>query len=227
MPAVDLPFGAEAEELLVVAFGGLDVYDFHALETLQCTAERRKGGETGVRAATGLKGDAVWGAMAAGSWGAGGWDPRLLEACLCRSQTLAQPATLGHRYPTPAQVREWVKEPRAFRVEYADGLRATVLMLNGLVQDFTLAARLKGAREPLSTLFHLPPNPNVVYSAALMSRAEEVFVTGKAPYPVERTLLTSGLVAAGLKSLADGRRLETPHLAVRYQAPKESTFWRE
>ena len=137
---------------------------------------------------TGLKGDAVWGAMAAGSWGAGGWDPRLLEACLCRSQTLAQPATLGHRYPTPAQVREWVKEPRAFRVEYADGLRATVLMVNGLVQDFTLAARLKGAREPLSTLFHLPPNPNVVYSAALMSRAEEVFVTGKAPYPVERTL---------------------------------------
>src|SRR5437762_8968718 len=124
MPAIDLPSGAEPEELLVVAFGGLDVYDFHALETLQCMAERRKGGETGVRAVTGLKGDAVWKAMAAGSWDAGGWDPRLFEACLCRSQTLAQPATFSHRHPTPAQVREWVKEPRAFRVEYADGLRA-------------------------------------------------------------------------------------------------------
>jgi hypothetical protein len=227
MPAIDLPAGGQPEELLCVAFGGLDVYDFHALETLQCMAERRRGGETGVKAVHALKGEAVWTAMAAGAWAAGGWDPRLFEACLSRSQTLAQPATASHRYPTAAQIREWVKEPRAFRVEYTDGLRATVLMLNGLVQDFTFAARMKGSAEPLSTLFHLPPNPNVVYSAALMSKAEETFVTGKAPYPVERTLLTSGLVEAGLRSLADGKRLETPHLAVRYEAPTKSQFWQE
>ena len=61
-----------------------------------------------------------------------------------------------------------------------------------------------------------------------MSQAESMFLTGIAPYPVERTLLTSGLVAAGLKSLATGeQRLETPHLNVRYTAPRESTFWRE
>ena len=78
----------------------------------------------------------------------------------------------------------------------------------------------------LSTLFYLPPNPNVVYSAALMSQVEEMILTGKAPYPVERTLLTSGLVAAGMQSLAsDQKRLETPHLAIRYRAPRESTFW--
>jgi hypothetical protein len=76
-------------------------------------------------------------------------------------------------------------------------------------------------------LYHLPPNPNVVYSAALMSKAEEMFVTGNAPYPVERTLLTSGLVQAGLQSLAAGqKRHATPHLAVRYQPPRESQFWR-
>jgi hypothetical protein len=98
--------------------------------------------------------------------------------------------------------------------------------MNDLVEDFTVAARLKGESEPLSTLYHLPPNPNVVYSAALMSKAEEMFVTGKAPYPVERTLLTSGLVQAALKSLASGqKRLETPHLAVRYQAPEASQFF--
>ena len=73
--------------------------------------------------------------------------------------------------------------------------------MNGLVDDFTFAGQLKGETEPLSTLFYLPPNPNVVYSAALMSKAEEMFLTGKAPYPVERTLLTSGLVAAGMQSL--------------------------
>ncbi len=227
MPSIDMPHGGEPEELLCVAFGGLDSYDFHALEVIQCMAERRKGGETGVAAVTVTRGEPVWKALAAGGWAKGGWDPRLFDACLCRSQTLSQPATFSHRYPKPEQMREMVKDPVAFRIEYADGLKATMLLMNGLVQDFTFAARLKGEKEPLSTLFYLPPNPNVVYSAALMSKAEEMFTTGKAPYPVERTLLTSGILAAGLKSLADGKRLETPHLAVKYTVPKESLFWRE
>jgi len=59
-----------------------------------------------------------------------------------------------------------------------------------------------------------------------MSKAEETFMTGKAPYPVERTLLTGGLVEAGLHSLAGGqKRIETPHLAVRYEPQRTSTFW--
>jgi hypothetical protein len=56
---------------------------------------------------------------------------------------------------------------------------------------------------------------------------ETLFLTGKSPYPVERTLLTTGLVAAGVESLYQGqRRLETPHLAIAYQSPKESLYWR-
>lgn len=120
------------------------------------------------------------------------------------------------------------KDPVAYRIEYADGLKATMLLLNGVVGDFTFAARLAGKKEPLSTLFYLPPTPNVVYSAALMQKAEEMFLTGKAPYPIERTLLTTGLVEAGVRSLATGqKRLETPHLAVRYRGPKGSQFWKE
>jgi hypothetical protein len=81
--------------------------------------------------------------------------------------------------------------------------------------------------EPLSTLFYLPPNPNVTYSASLMSKAEETFRTGKSPSPIERTLLTTGLVEAGVRSLGTGQqRIKTPHLAVRYQVPRESTFAR-
>jgi hypothetical protein len=226
MPAIDMPYGAEVEEMMCLAMGGVDSYDFHALETIQCMAERRRGGETGVAALQALRGDAVWHAMAAGAWNSGGWDAKLFEACLARSQTLAQPDTYSHRYPTPDQIRAWVKDPVCYRFEYADGTKATMLLLNGLVGDFTFAARLRGQSKPLSTLFHLPPNPNVVYSAALMSKAEENFLTGRAAYPVERTLLTSGLVAAGMQSLAAGqKRLETPHLSVRYQASRESTFW--
>ena len=227
MPAIDLPYGAEVEEALCLAHGAPDHYDFHALEALQSFVERRRGGETGVKWLQALRGDAVWKAFDAGDWNGGGWSPRLFEACLSRSHTLRQPDTFSHRYPTPAQLREWVKDPIAYRFEYRDGLKATMLLLNGLTQDFLVAAQLKEQTEPLSTLFHLPPNPNVVYSAALMAQAEQMFVTGRAPYPAERTLLTSGLVQAGLQSLADGQtRRETPHLAVHYQAPSESTFWR-
>ncbi len=225
MPAIDMPLGAEVEEVFCVAMGGVDSYDFHALETIQCMAERRRGGETGVAALQAFHGEPVWQALESGSWKSGGWDPKLFEACLARSHTLAQPESYSHRYPTPNQIRSWVKDPVCYRFEYNDGLKATMLLLNGLVGDFTFSARLRGRSDPLSTLFYLPPNPNVVYSAALMSKAEENFLTGRAPYPVERTLLTTGLVAAGMQSLAKGQtRLETPHLAIRYEPPRESTF---
>lgn len=226
MPAIDMPYGAHVEEVLGIAFGPRDIYDFHALEMIQCMAERRSGGETGVVAVQALRGDAVWEALKAGRWEAGGFSARLFEACLCRSQTLAQDEVTSHRYPTLQEMQRWTRDPVAYRYEHADGLKATMLQLNGLVRDFTFAARLRGQEEPLSTLFYLPDNPNVVYSAALMSKAEEMFLTGQAPYPVERTLLTSGLVAAALTSLAQGqKRLETPHLAIRYTAPQASQFW--
>jgi hypothetical protein len=227
IPSVDLPYGAEVEELICVAMGRIDSYDFHALETIQCMAERRRGGESGVVAIQALRGNSVWKAMKSGSWDSGGWGPRLFEACLSRSHTLAQAETFSHRYPTDEQIRAWVKEPVCYRFEYADGVKATMLLLNGLVGDFTFAARLKGQSEPLSTLFYLPPNPNVVYSAALMSKAEETFLSGQPPYPIERTLLTTGLVEAGVRSLAKGQiRIDTPHLAIRYQAPRQSQFSR-
>ena len=227
MPSVEMPEGAEIEEMMCLAMGGVDSYDFHALEVIQCMAERRKGGETGVRAVQALRGEAVWKAFDCGSWEKGGWNPALFEACVSRSQTLTQAPTYSHRKPNRKQIEEWVKNPVAYRVEYSDGTRATMLLMNGLVGDFTFAARVKSQQEPLSTLFYLPPNPNVSYSAALMSKAEELFLTGKAPYPIERTLLTSGVLAACMASLGDNqKRLETPHLNVRYQTPA-STFWRE
>jgi hypothetical protein len=226
MPAIDMPHGGEVEEMLCVAFGGLDVYDFHALETIQCMAERRKGGETGVKAVQAFRGDAAWKELITGfiTWE---WVGDLFSPCIARTQTLSQPATFSHREPTILQMKEMCKDPIMYRIEYADGLKATMLLMNGLVQDFTFAARMKGEKEPLSTLFYLPPNPNVVYSAALMSKAEEMFTTGKTPYPIERTLLTTGILAASLKSLKEGKRLETPHLDVKYSVGKESLFLRE
>ncbi|MEE3263358.1 MAG: hypothetical protein VX290_11000 [Candidatus Latescibacterota bacterium] len=228
MPSVDMPLGAEVDEMMSVAMGGMDSYDFHALEVLQCMAERRAGGETGIAAVQGLKGDAVWQAMAAGSWAKGGWDPELFEACLARTQTLAQPESYSHRFPTQEQMREWVKEPVAYRIEYIDGTKATMLLMNGLVGDFTFAARLKGQDTPLSTLFYLPPVPNVMYSAELMAKAETTFMTGESPCPIERTLLTTGLVEACVQSAnTEQARVETPHLAIVYDAIPRPLFAHE
>jgi hypothetical protein len=227
MPSVDLPYGADAQELICLAFGGVDSYDFHALEVIQCMAERRRGGETGVAWVEALRGEPVWKAMAASDWASAGWDPRLFQACLSRSQQLAQPREgFNHRLPDADEIRKLVSDPVAYRFQYSDGTRATMLLMNGLVRDFTFAAQLKGIDEPLSTLFHLPPTPNVTYSAELMSRVEEMFLTGKPVTPVERTLLTSGILSAAMQSLHEGMRLETPHLNVHYQVPRESQFAR-
>ena len=57
---------------------------------------------------------------------------------------------------------------------------------------------------------------------------EQFFATGTPPYPIERTLLTSGMVIAGVESMYAGQKpYETPQMAVAYQGPKESMYWRE
>ncbi len=227
MPAVEMPRGARVKEIMGLAMGGVDSYDFHILEVMQCMAERRDGGETGVEWVQGLRGEAFWKAMSQGSFEQGGWSGELFEACLTRSQTLQQPRpTFSHWHPTPQEIRKMVKEPIAYRYQYRDGTRATMFLMNGLVGDFTFAARLQGRREPVSTLFHLPPGPNVQYSAELMGHAENMFISGKAGYPVERTLLTSGILAASIESMVKQKVLKTPHLDVEYKSTRRSTFAR-
>ena len=57
---LSMSWDTEIETAMSVAFGGLDSYGFHALETLQCMVERRVGGETGIVAVQCLEGDEVW-----------------------------------------------------------------------------------------------------------------------------------------------------------------------
>jgi hypothetical protein len=211
LPSIEMPFGAHIEEAVMVGVGGSDPMDFHALEGMQCMLERRQGGETGVRAVQLLTGDAAWQA---------GWSKDLLSAALSRSDTpLGLTVTDGRTQDltAPGVLASLVKEPAAYRIEYRDGLRATLLMLDGAVKDFNFAARVRGAGI-LSTQFFLTPVPNVTYSACLVSKIEEMFMTRHAPYPIERTLLTSGILESCLESKKQNKRLETPHLAITYAA---------
>ncbi|MEK7752343.1 MAG: hypothetical protein AAB654_10540, partial [Acidobacteriota bacterium] len=101
----------------------------------------------------------------------------------------------------------------------------------GLVRDFNFSARLEGHSELFSTQMYLPmPDGRTTlanFFSPLVNNAEQMYLTGKPTYPVERTLLTTGLTAAGVESLfREQRRYDTPHLAIRYQPAKESTYWR-
>ena len=220
LPDIELASNAEIERAVMVGYGGPDVMDFHGLEALQCMLERRKGGETGVKAVQMIEGEAVWKALDARQI-----SRDLLVSALSRSDTPQGQTIVDGRTQdlvTKGELPKLVKNPAAYFLEYRDGLKATLLMLNGAVKDFTFAARVKGAGVQ-STQFFLSPEPNVTYSACLVSKIEELFETGKAPYPVERTLLVSGVLESCLTSRFEGqKRLETPQLDVRYRAPQQS-----
>jgi hypothetical protein len=227
LPPIDLPRGAEVEQAMCVGTGGPDSYDIHCLEGVQALVERRKGGETGVVAMQAVRGEAFWDAMDAGSWERGGWDPELFQACLCRSLRLGQAReNFNHHLPTMDELPALVENPIAYRYEYADGLKASIMLMRGLVGDMNFAARMKNEDKPISSLLYLHPREVCNFFSPLVHHMETMISTGQSPIPIERTLLTTGLTAAGVESLhLGGKRLETPHLDIRYEATEESTFW--
>ena len=222
LPPVELPLGCGVAEALMVGCGNSDAMDYHALEAMQCMLERRGGGETGVRAVQLIDGNEVWHTGTEGRWSRG-----LLEAAVSRSDSrsgIALPDGRPQDLANSGELEELVERPAAYFIEYNDGLKATLLMLNGAVSDYTFAARLDNGGI-CSTQFLLPAAPNVTYSACLMRKVEEMIVASVAPYPVERTLLVSGTLERCLESrLRDHSRVETPELAVRYRAPNESQY---
>lgn len=219
-PELELPLETPVEDALVATYGAIEVYGLHALETLQCMVERRKGGETGVKAVTCLVGDEVWKAGDAGRWS---WS--LLEAALARSETV-NPGDIRRNVGLPVQQRPRTP-PIAFLVEYRDGLRGTALILNGHIQDFCFAAKIRGTARPASCMFYLPIPPGARFFDGQVAAIEKLLETGQTPYPVERTLLTTGVLAAAMDSRHQhGQRIETPELEIRYHAPAESGFSR-
>jgi len=225
LPELELPLECQIDDALMVGTGESDAMDFHALEAMQCMLERRKGGERGVKSVQLIEGDAVWQAGEQGRW-----SKELLRSALSRSDNLKGLSVTDGRTQDmvgTGVLPQLVKNPWAYFIEYRDGLKATLLMLTDAVGDFNFAVKLQGKTEIQATQFFLSPDPNVTYSACLASKIERMIETGVAPYPVERTLLVSGILDSCLDSRVKGHaRVDTPHLAVAYQAPRESQYCR-
>ncbi|MDG1897775.1 MAG: hypothetical protein P8J37_22980, partial [Fuerstiella sp.] len=127
-PASEFPIDSEIEDAMAVGYGGAEAYGFHAIEALQSIVERRRGGETGVVAVSALTGEQIWQAEKEGKW-----NRQLLASALATFD--GSPENLRDRLSSATAV--------FYLIEYADGFRATVAMLNGVAAQFSVACRLR------------------------------------------------------------------------------------
>ena len=224
LPSVDLPYGVPLRESVCACYGGVDSYDFHGLETAQCMSERRRGGETGIAAVHAARGAKVWELMANRPD-----TQRLLVSALSCSHNL--PVENG--FPSAPVSYEWATKvfdnPIAYFIEHRDGLRTTMFLLP--IQDFNYAGLRADNDGIVACQMYLPMPGHGATTAdffnPLVHHIERMVIENRAPYPVERTLLTSGMTLAAVESLHRGQvRVETPEMAVRYRSPRDSQFWR-
>ena len=192
--------GIEWERALAVGHGHFEIYGFHTLEALQVMTERRLHGETGVRAVQCLEGAEAWDAVKSGAC-----DRALLDAAI---------ATIPVKGTGP--IEEADAEAIVYLIEYLDGLKAAAYMSPKQVHEFAFAGQEKGQAAPAACWYELT-KPQRDHFSYLMQGAAEMMLTGKPRTPVERTLLTTGMLAALMESRANGhKRIETPHLQVTY-----------
>ncbi len=211
-PPLELDIGAPVAQALTTFHGPKEDYGIHALEVLQCMVERRAGGETGIAAVQCLEGPPVWEWTAASEWA----EP-LLEAALRRSDTCKS-----------GSPRDNCPEPILFHLEYRSGLQGACYLLNGHMTDRGFAANFQGHAQPVSTQIYAQPVRPFGHHAGTVHYIEELVLTGRAAWPMERILLTTGALEALMDSSWRGNeRRETPHLDVAYTASPGSRFQRE
>src|SRR5207244_1992513 len=111
-----------------------------------------KGVETGVKAVQCVQGEEMWKTMEQGRW-----SMALLDAMLP-----LVPAHAKGDYKAPMAK---TADAGVFLIEYNDGLKAAVVMMNGWIYEgdggaFLFAGQIKGEDKPRATLFYVQqPDP--------------------------------------------------------------------
>jgi len=198
--AIDVPMGSDIEAAVGIGYDGLDVYGFHALEFYQYHVERRRGAERGVKSVQFLSGPAMWEMVDSGQI-----SKTLLESAFTILPKIGS--------------RELRRDDKAglFLFEYLDGFRGALFML-GCVEGTSIALQMKDQPQPLVTAFDERSEPRYPHFAYLLKAIERMIHTGRPTYPVERTLLTTGILDRALNSrFQNSRSLTTPELAISYR----------
>lgn len=195
--------GDDIQEAVSIGFfhsyiNALESYGFHALEALQCMVERRRNGESGIKSVQCLEGKDVWDSAHKGLW----------------SKELAFAAESNIINKEDGLITELSNNPILFLLEYNDGFKAATLMMDKYLKGFGYACYIKGKIK--STSFN-QSSDNKESFRNLAFNIQNLFVTNKPQYPVERTLLVSGALDSLLKSKYMGNiKIDTPHLNIRY-----------
>jgi hypothetical protein len=179
------------------------------MEVMQSLIETRRGGETGIKQVQLLAGDAARRAAEEGRW-----SRRLVEAAM----NAERKAEFPRRNPPPPFPPEPFVPRHAVLVTYKDGTRGTALTVGNYGDRWNFACQLQGRPELLATAFNSGPWGNWNLFCALSGAIAQFFKSGQAPYPVERTLLVSGVLDAAMHSHHEGGKpIETPQLEFAYQ----------
>ncbi len=217
-PALEIAKGAKIVSAISIHAGPIESYDFHGLEVLQSMVEGRSGGETGVASVQFLQGDSLWKAAEDGLW----------------SMNLANAAMAAEIGPGGATISEIAAQgklgggsPHGILVNYKDGLKGLVLKVGNKGTRWNFACEVAGESGSHATSFYTGPWDNRNLFRALSHAIQLHFQAKRAPYPVERTLLTSGMLDAAMSSRANAGTLQTtPELVFDYE-PRDFAKCRE
>ncbi len=92
-------------------------------------------------------------------------------------------------------------------------------MANGAAVEFSVAAQIKDQPEPLSDWYRFEEEKPFGHFAHLLHGIERMYQTGRTSWPLERTLLTSGVLDHALRSKAQqGVLLPTPSMEIVYNS---------
>ena len=212
-PEIDLAIDTPLKHSIVVGGAPDEGAIFHCIDVLQAFVERRKGGETGVKAVQSIRGPETWKWVAQTPWAAG-----LLDAVARRFKV------------TPASLREDARA-NACIVDYNDGTRGAVL--SGKDVGWTFAGEIEGQSEPTIISMLGWPGPFSQYHAANGQPhwINEMMLTKQEPFNAERLLLSTGITNHYMESnwqngrySAVGRRIETPVMNMTYHTTRGAMF---
>lgn len=211
-PNLELNDGFKLDEAISIHGGGVESYDFHGLEVLQSMIENRQGGETGVKRLKFLSAEEVQERIASGE--------------ISRDIFDAAMKTVDPKHQH--KFESMMKTAHGIQLEYLDGSRAaciSIKQISGIRWAF--ACRQKDKKALDACEFHVGPWKNRNLFKALSHSIQTHFKNRQSPYPVERTLLTTGIVNATMDSKnSGGEWLSTPQLQIAYR-PTDFSAMRE
>jgi hypothetical protein len=212
-PEIELDNDTPIKTSVVVGGAADEGALFHCVDVLQAFVERRKGGESGVKAVQCIRGPETW------EWtDRNPWAGNLLESI--RKNFNLDP---GHF--------QKIDKANVCIVEYNDGTKAAVF--SGDDVGWTYAGEIEGRKAPAIISMLGWPGPFSQYHASNSQPhwITEMMVTGKEPFNAERLLLSTGIVSYNMDSnwengrySAVGRRIETPFMNMRYHPTRGAQF---